>query len=121
MTLKTAVIIIISTVLVSSALTYFITREVILYNPLDIPEIRQLKHESAVKDSLNNAIIESLKNRIEDKQYIIDNVLQKQITESQNKVKHYSSKKEDEVKYINMLDELQLQNDINSKLLRRNH
>jgi hypothetical protein len=119
MNIKAILITFFFTALLTAIITYYITKQSIIYDPLSNPEIMKFKHETDLRDSLNNAIIEVLKQRIEDKQYIIDNVLQQQITESKNRVKHYSNKKDEEIKYINSLDEMQLQNDINSKLKSR--
>jgi len=121
MSIKIFFITVFCTALLTAAITYYLSKQSILYDPLSNPEIMKLKHETGLRDSLNNEIIEILKQRIEDKQYIIDNVLQQQINESKNRVIRYRNKKEDEIKYINSLDEIQLQNDINTKLKKRNN
>lgn len=119
MSLKTVIIIVFCSVIITVVITYFVMQKIIVYDPLSSHEVQNLKRETALKDSLNNEIINTLKMRIEDKQFIIDNVLQKQITESQNRVKYLTSKKDTELKRVNSLDEIELQKDINSKLSKR--
>lgn len=120
MNIKVFLITVVCTALLTAGTTYFLSKHPVFYDPLNNPEVLKLKHETDLRDSLNNEIIEILKDRIEDKQYIIDNML-RQVIESKNRIKHYSSKKDEEIKYINSLDEIQLQNDINTKLKNRSN
>jgi uncharacterized ion transporter superfamily protein YfcC len=119
MKLKTSIILIICAVIITAAITYFITHRTFVYNPLDDPDIQKVKHETELKDSLNNEIIEILKERIDDKQFVIDNFLLKEIEQSKNKVKEFSLKRVSETKYIKSLDEAQLERDINLKIAKR--
>ncbi|RPI19729.1 MAG: hypothetical protein EHM58_00555 [Ignavibacteriae bacterium] len=119
MNLKTSIIVITCTIIITAAAVCFITQRTTVYDPLDDPEIQKIIRETELKDSLNNEIIEVLQERINDKQFVIENILLKEVEESKSKVREYYIRKDSESKYIKSLDEYHLEKDINSKLRKR--